>query len=166
MLEGAPPWCLDMRPKLAAGGFKKSNSLKSRPAHCQGSIPIANGTLVQAQLPSQLRRRAPQVLPWRLLGHLLSWFLGVCAPGPNRASGDSMVGGLPRKWHHMRPVSGFCASGSPCRCAMVRLCSCHRSTCCGVLKARGALPLLYAGSVFGVFLLLGWQTTAENRARI
>ena len=36
--------------------------------------------------------------------------LWVYAPGPNRASGDSMVGGLPRKWHHMRPVSCFCVS--------------------------------------------------------
>ena len=70
--------CVFAPPNLAAGGFKKSNSLKSRPAPCQGSIPIGNGTLAQAQLPSHLRRRTPQVLLGRLPGHPVQWILG-CA---------------------------------------------------------------------------------------
>ena len=68
----------DMRPKLAAGCFKKSNSLESRPAPCQGGILIANGTLAQAQIHSHMRRRAPQVFLWRLPGHLVQWIFG-CA---------------------------------------------------------------------------------------
>ena len=67
-----------MQPKLAAGGFKNSNSLKSRPAPCQGRILIGNGTLAQAQLPSHLPRRSSQVLLGRLPGHPAQWIFG-CA---------------------------------------------------------------------------------------
>ena len=68
--------CVFAPPNLAAGGFKKMNSLKSRPAPCQGSILIGNGTLAQAQLPSHLRMRSPQVLVWRLPGRPAQWIFG------------------------------------------------------------------------------------------
>ena len=61
---------------------------------------------------------------------------------------------------YMRSVSPFAASGHLCLCAMVRRCPGGLITCCGVLKDRGALPLLYAGDVFVGFCNVGapWRT--------
>ena len=74
-------------PNLAAGGFKKSNSLKSRPAPCQGRILIGNGTLAQAQRPSHLRRSSTQVLLGRLPGHPAQWIFGCAHLGPTAPLG-------------------------------------------------------------------------------
>ena len=73
--------CLRL-PNLAAGGFKKINSLKSRPAPCQCRILIGTDTLAQAQLPSHLRRRTLQVLLGRLPGHPAQWIFGCAHLGP------------------------------------------------------------------------------------
>ena len=51
------------------------------------------------------------MLPWRLPGRLAHLDFGVCVLGPIRASEDTTVYGLPRAWHHMRPVLCFCVSG-------------------------------------------------------
>ena len=74
-------------PNLAAGGLTKMNSLKSRPAPCQGSILIGNGTLAQAQLASHLRGRSLQVLLGRLPGHPAQWIFGCAHLGPTAPLG-------------------------------------------------------------------------------
>ena len=96
-------------PNLAAGGFKKSNSLKSRPAPCQGRILIGNGTLAQVQLASHLRRSSLQVLRGRLPGHPAQWIFGCAYLGPTAPLRIPWLT-VCRSWHHMRPVSAFCAS--------------------------------------------------------
>ena len=162
----APPWLCDMLPKLAAGGFNKSNSLKSRPAPCQGGILIANGTLAQAQIPSHMRRRGPQVILWRLLGHPAHLVFG-CAH-----LGRTAPLGIP--W-----LAVYRANGTICALCLVSAllvplvgapwCAsapANEALAAESVKPGGALPLLYAGAFFCCFFAHAAQQNADNRARI
>ena len=153
-----------MRPKLAAGGFKNSNSLKSRPAPCQGRILIGNGTLAQAQLPSHLRGRSPQVLLWRLPGYPAQWILG-CAH-----LGRTAPLGIP--W-----LAVYRANGTICALCRVSalLVPLVGAPWCGIAQIYEALAagslnpggrsLYYMRARFSAVFALRAKT-AENRARI
>ena len=154
-----------MRPKLAAGGFKKSNSLKSRPAPCQGRILIGNGTLVQAQLPSHLPRRSLQVLLGRLPGHPAQWILGCAHLGRTAPLGipwlavyraNGTICALCRVSALLVPLVGapWCAS-APTNEALVA----------GSLKTEGRSLYNMRARFSAVFAPDGAKT-AENRARI